>query len=394
MKVGTLHTDIVIEEGDDGKDLGDGQQLWTVSTWVRECADCASRKTHGKQPCAPMQTLVPSRPFERVALDILGPLPETPNKNKYILVIGDYFSKWTEAFPLPNQEAQSIAKVLTEEWVCRFGAPRSIHSDQGRNFESTLFKELCSLLSIHKSRTTPYHPQSDGLVERFNRTLLSMLALFVEDNQLNWDKLLPYVMLAYRSSVHASTSFTPYRVLFGREIVLPVDIMLNVGKHEIFSSADEYVSRLQETLSSVVDAVKRHQTRASGRQKDSYDFRANFQYYSEGELVWVHNKARKRGVCAKLQRRFKGPFRVRERLTEVLYRLVPVEGGSESVVHFNRLKPYTCSLAASSTPTPQDEVNKYIYFLIMVKLTIKPRRNLFSRFFSFNLFLFHLCRMQ
>uniref|UniRef100_A0A3P9IDH0 Integrase catalytic domain-containing protein n=1 Tax=Oryzias latipes TaxID=8090 RepID=A0A3P9IDH0_ORYLA len=355
MKVGTLHTDIVIEEGDDGKDLGDGQQLWTVSTWVRECADCASRKTHGKQPCAPMQTLVPSRPFERVALDILGPLPETPNKNKYILVIGDYFSKWTEAFPLPNQEAQSIAKVLTEEWVCRFGAPRSIHSDQGRNFESTLFKELCSLLSIHKSRTTPYHPQSDGLVERFNRTLLSMLALFVEDNQLNWDKLLPYVMLAYRSSVHASTSFTPYRVLFGREIVLPVDIMLNVGKHEIFSSADEYVSRLQETLSSVVDAVKRHQTRASGRQKDSYDFRANFQYYSEGELVWVHNKARKRGVCAKLQRRFKGPFRVRERLTEVLYRLVPVEGGSESVVHFNRLKPYTCSLAASSTPTPQDE---------------------------------------
>ena len=149
-----------------------------------------------------------ARPFERVALDILGPLTETASKNKYILVVGDSFSKWTEAFPLPNQEARTIAKVLTEAWVCRFGAPRSIHSDQGRNFESTLFKELCELLHIHKSRPSPYHPQSDRLIERFNRTLLSMLALFVEDNQLNWDTLLPHVMLAYRSSVHASTSFT------------------------------------------------------------------------------------------------------------------------------------------------------------------------------------------
>uniref|UniRef100_A0A3B3C356 Integrase catalytic domain-containing protein n=1 Tax=Oryzias melastigma TaxID=30732 RepID=A0A3B3C356_ORYME len=263
------------------------------------CADCASRKSHGRHPCAPMQTSVPSRPFDR-----------------YILVVGDYFSKWTEAFPLQNQEAHSIAKTLTEEWVCRFGATRSIHSDQGRNFESTHFKELCRLLNIHKSRTSPYHLQSDGLIERFNRTLLSMLSLFVEDNQLNWDSLLPYVMLAYRTSAHASTSFTPYKVLFGQEIVLPVDVMLNVGENRAFSSVDEYVTRLQETLSSVVDAVRRHQAHATAQQKASYDFGANFQYFSEGELVWVHNKARKRGVCSKLQRRFKGPFRVLERITE------------------------------------------------------------------------------
>uniref|UniRef100_A0A671YZ42 Integrase catalytic domain-containing protein n=1 Tax=Sparus aurata TaxID=8175 RepID=A0A671YZ42_SPAAU len=304
-----------------------------VKAWVKECVDCASRKTQGRQPCAPLQLSVTSRPFERVALDILGPLPETPEKNKYILVVGDYFSKWTEAFPLPNQEAHTIAKVLTEEWVCRFGAPRSIHSDQGRNFESALFKELCRLLHMHKSRTTPYHPQSDGLIERFNRTLLSMLSLFVEDNQLNWDTLLPYVMLAYRSSVHASTSFTPYRVLFGQEIVLPVDIMLNVGNQESFASVDNYVSRLRDTLSTVIEAVKRHQAKASEQQKMYYDFRANFQYYSEGELVWVQNKARKRGVCPKLQRRYKGPFRVVDRVTDVLYRLMLVEGEECSSCH-------------------------------------------------------------
>lgn len=193
-----------------------------------------------------------------MALDILGPLPETPDKNGYILVVGDYFSKWTEAFPLPNQEAGTIAKVLTDEWVCRFGAPRSIHSDQGRNFESTLFRELCRLLNVHKSRISPYHPQSNGLIEHFNRTLLSMLSSFVDDNQLNWDTLLHCVMLAYRSSVHASTAFTPYKVLFGREIVLPVDVMLNLDTQGHFSSVSEYVSGLSETLSTVVEAVKRH----------------------------------------------------------------------------------------------------------------------------------------
>lgn len=167
-----------------------------VRKWCRECVDCASRKTKGSSPCAPLQPSRVSRAYERIALDVLGPLPETLNKNRYILVVGDYFSKWTESFPLPNQEAVTIARVFTEEWVCRYGAPRSLHSDQGRNFESRVFQELCKLLNIHKSRTSPYHPQSDGLIERFNRTLLAMLSLFVDDNQQNWDGLLPYVMMA------------------------------------------------------------------------------------------------------------------------------------------------------------------------------------------------------
>lgn len=237
--------------------------------------------------------------------------------------------------------ATLIAKVLVEEWVCRFGAPRTVHSDQGRSFESNVFRELCRLLNIYKTRTSPYHPQSDGLIERFNRTLLAMLSLFVEANQSNWDVLLPYVMMAYRSSVHASTGFSPYKVLFGREMVLPVDIMLDVTVAESFSSVSEYVAHLAETLSSVVEAVKQHQAKVAGLQKANFDLRANFQYYSDGELVWVSDKVRRRGLCPKLQRRFKGPYRITERVTEVLYRVVPVGGvGPETVIHFNRLKPY------------------------------------------------------
>ena len=326
-----------------------------VKKWCRECVDCASRKTQGRPPCAPMNPSTSSRPHERIALDILGPLPETERKNKYVLVIGDYFSKWTEAYPLPNQEAHTLAKVLTEQWVCRFGTPRSLHSDQGRNFESTLFKDTCRLLGIHKTRTSAYHPQSDGMIERFNRTLLSMLSLFIDDNQLNWDTLLPYVMMSYRSSVHASTGFTPYKVLFGQEIVLPVDVMLDVGSKDKFASASAYVQGLSATLATVVEAVKKHQTRASAQQKEAYDFRARAQYYSVGELVWVRNKARKRGVCPKLQRRYKGPFKVLECVTEVLYRVALVEGGPDTVIHFNRLKPFVpCSFTAAPVPTGRE----------------------------------------
>lgn len=322
-----------------------------VRRWCRECMECASRKEVGAAPRAPMVSTVSARPYERVALDVLGPLPETGKGNKYILVGADYFSKWTEAKSLPNQEAITVARVLVEEWVCRYGTPRTLHSDQGRNFESRAFQELCRLLDIHKTRTSPYSPQSDGLVERFNRTLLAMLSLFVNQNQSNWDTLLPYVMMAYRSSVHASTGYTLYKVLFAREMVLPIDIMLNLDHGEKFRPVSEYVAGVSQTLETVVEAVRRHQNKASAQQKKGYDFRAQPQWYTENELVWLRDKVRRRGLCPKLQRRFKGPFRVMERILEVLYRICPVHGGGETVIHVNRLKP--CVSPSEEIPRSQ-----------------------------------------
>jgi len=118
--------------------------------------------------------------MERLALDVLGPLPLTEDGNKYILIVADYFTKWVEAYPLPNQEAPTVAEVLVKEYVCRFGVPLLLHSDQGRNFESAVFQGMCQLLGIQKTRTTPYHPQSDGMVERFNRTLEAQLSKFAD----------------------------------------------------------------------------------------------------------------------------------------------------------------------------------------------------------------------
>ena len=104
-------------------------------------------------------------PLQLVAVDILGPLPDTPRGNRYLLVVADYFTRWTEAYPIPNQEAITVARVLTTEFFLRFSPPEQLHSDQGRQFKSEVLAEVCKLLGVKKSRTTPYHPQSDGLVE-------------------------------------------------------------------------------------------------------------------------------------------------------------------------------------------------------------------------------------
>ena len=127
---------------------------------------------------------------------------------------------------MPDKTAVSVADAFFSSIVCRFGMPSVIYSDQGREFENKVMYELCLLGGSHKTKTTPCHPESDGLVERFNRTLLMMLAMFAGENRDDWDDLLPPVMMAYCSSVHESMGFSPYRLMFGEECTLPMDIGL------------------------------------------------------------------------------------------------------------------------------------------------------------------------
>ena len=139
-------------------------------------------------------------------------------------MICDYFSKWSQAFALPDHTAKRVAETFVTNWVALWGCPLSLHTDQGRDFESALFRETCDLLGIDKTRTTPYHPSSDGLVERENATIAQVLNAIVTDYE-DWDLMLPFVMLSYRSSVHDSTLETPNMVMTGRQIDLPLDVM-------------------------------------------------------------------------------------------------------------------------------------------------------------------------
>ena len=139
---------------------------------------------------------------------------------------GDYFTKWVEAFWVPDMEAETVARVLMEGFIARLGLPKQIHSDQGSQVESKLFQSLCKLLGIDKTRTAAYHPQSNGFIERYNRTLENILSKLIDNEHRSWDDALPYAMMAYRSSIHESTNQSAAKMLLGREIHLPVDLLL------------------------------------------------------------------------------------------------------------------------------------------------------------------------
>ena len=143
----------------------------------------------------------------------------TNEGNRYILVVADYFSKYAEAYALPDMTAQTVADTLTTQFFCRYGIPRQLHSDQGTDFQSELFREVCRLLQIEKTRTMPFRPQSDGLVERLNRTLKSLLKAFVNEHHNDWDGHLSYLMCAYRSTIQDSTRCSPNLLMLCHEIL-------------------------------------------------------------------------------------------------------------------------------------------------------------------------------
>ena len=156
-----------------------------VAEWCRQCPQCAQSKGSPLRPHGELHKIPVGAPLDLVTMDILSGLPTSWDGSKYILVLVDAFTKWVEAYPLPDQEATTCMDAAYAGFFARFGLPLQLHSDQGRNFESTLVKELCALAEVHKTRTTLFHPCSDGLTERANRTILQMLRT-TTDHPQDW----------------------------------------------------------------------------------------------------------------------------------------------------------------------------------------------------------------
>ena len=198
-------------------------------------------------------------PLDRLTTDILGPFPESTRGNKYVLAVTDYFTKWVEIFTIPDQTAATCAEIILNEVIARFGCPYNIHSDQGQNYESAIFTELCQLLEIRKTRTSPGHPRCNGQVERFNRTLVSMIKAYLKGQQREWDKHLGCLAAAYRATLHKSTGLTPNMLMFGREARLPIEVILGIGTTstgEEVTSYGEYVNALKERMQVAHDLAR------------------------------------------------------------------------------------------------------------------------------------------
>ena len=315
----------------------------TVKDWCKKCDRCAARKPPLKKSRAPLQQYLVGNPMERIAVDILGPLPRTARGNNHVVVLGDYFTKWMEAFAVPNQEAATVATVIVEQFICRFGVPRQLHTDKGSNFESELFQQVCQLLDIDKTRTTSRRPQSDGMVERFNRTLECMLTMYVEKHQNRWDEYLPYVMLAYRSSVHESTGFSPNMLMLGRELQMPIHTVVPtpLSSKQEAQGMDDYVADLQDTLLQAHAQARRSLGRSAQYQKKQYDHRVTEKRsYQPGAQVWYYNPSRRKGACPKLTSPWTGPFTILQKIDDVTYRIQRNRRSKSFVCHVDTLKKY------------------------------------------------------
>ena len=299
------------------------------------CEACLRRKPPPVAHRAKMGHVGVGLPMERMAIDVMGPLPRSTEGFKYIVVIIDYFTKWAEAFPMRDQEAATVARVLVEQVVLKLGSPATLHSDQGTNFQSRLFKEAVRLLGIEQTRTCAFRPQSDGLVERCNRTIEALLATVVKTDQKDWARQLPYVMAAYRSSVHSSTGITPNMMMLGRETVAPLSVLY--PEPEVLGEEGEgFVADLQTRMGKAHEYAREALGVAVSRQTRNYDKRVKGGELEIGEVVYYYHPLRVQGRCPKLQSVWTGPWTVTAKVGGAVYEIK--RRREVKVVHYDALK--------------------------------------------------------
>ena len=309
-----------------------------VKVWISRCDICSSVKKPSKKLRAKMGDMRLGAPMDRLSVDILGPLPLSRRGNKYILVVTDAFTKWVEIFPVPDQSAETCAKCIVNEVICRLGCSIDLHSDQGRNFESDLVKNLCKLLGIRKTRTAPRNPKCNGVTERFNCTLVQMIKCFIKDDQTDWDENLSCLASAYRASVNETTQFTPNLLMLGREVMIPHEIIAGTQDPTPTSYGD-FVDALRQNLQKAHDTVRKYLKSHTERQIERTDPKINLHRYKTGDLVWCI-QAPVAGLAPKLQRTYQGPYLVIKRFNDNDYLIQKNKQGKLVVLNHDHLKPY------------------------------------------------------
>ena len=310
----------------------------SVEDWCRSCAVCLRTKPSNVHRKAPMRTYQSGESMERVGVDIMGPLTTSNSGNRFVIVVGDYWSKWIEAYAVPDHTAATVARYLVEEFFARFGLPRQLHSDQGREFEGHLFQEMCRLLEIDKTRTSPWRPCSNGYIERFNRTLGSMLRQVVDQKQKDWDVYLPLLTMAYRSTVHEKTGFTPNFMMLGRELPMPSHLIAKPPVDHS-TSTQEYVTELKAKIRNAHEVARKTGNKQHERQKQLYNRKSRPPNLNVGDRVWLYNPSKKIGLSPKLTIFWEEePYRIIDILNNVTAVISRGEGKKQRVVHVDKLQ--------------------------------------------------------
>ena len=320
-----------------------------VMEWLKACDTCQRNKPGRGKGRYPLNQELAYRPLDRVAVDIMGPWKTSTEGNQYILVLQDYFTKWVEIWPLPNHKASTVAKTLVRYFFSKYGPPVRLHSDQGREFESQLFQELCSMWSIVKTRTTPYAPWSDGMVERVNRIIQAMIKHHVQrTNQLDWDQWLWAVAFTYNTTVHASTNCTPAKLFLTQcaDLRLPLDLVYGTkppGPKGLDGCPMGYIEQLKVSIPKLYQYAgaqlqQNAKVQSNAFAKAGYRIRQ----YLPGQLVWRYYPP---WANEKLSSAWTGPWEVLFQYPNATVKIQLARGGVGArekaiiVVHASCLKP-------------------------------------------------------
>lgn len=307
-----------------------------IKKFIKSCQSCQINKTNHKPNKAPMEiTTTSERPFQRLAIDIVGPLTLTENGNKYILTMQDDLTKYSYAKSIPNHEALTIADKLVE-FMTLFGIPESILSDQGSDFCSEVIKELNRLFKIKHIFSSPYHPQTNGALERSHQTLKEYLKHYINESQTNWDEYIPLAMFTYNTHIHKSTNFTPFELLFAHKANIPKSI---VEPPEFRYSYDDYYSNLKLKINRAHDIARENLISSKGKSKQYYDRNIRPIEFKVNDLVYVHNKNIKPGLSKKLSPNFKGPYKI-IKVNQNNTVQVQIKPNKKTNYHTNLLKPF------------------------------------------------------
>ena len=280
-----------------------------VITHCMSCPQCAIVNAAGRVNKSPLHPIPVSRPFEIVGVDIMD-LPPTKSGNRHVVVFQDFLTKFPLMYPVPDQKALHLARLLAEEVIPLFGVPEHLLSDRGTNLLSHLMTDLCKILGIKKLNTTAYHPECDGMVERFNRTLKTSLRKHAATYGNQWDKYLYGVLYAYRNIPQESTGEKPSYLLYGMDLHTPSEAAILPPSPTGWVDTDDYREQVTLSLSVARDNAVKSIRKAQQRYKRQYDRNTKAATFAVGQWVLVRFPADESGKNRKLPRPWHGPYRV------------------------------------------------------------------------------------
>ena len=325
--------------------------MWKeVREFIRTCGDCqrAAKNTNAKAPLQPLPIV--SEPFTKVAFDIVGPLPRTTRGHKYLLTMICLYTKYPVAIPIKRVDNETVLNAMMEVFST-FGLPQEILTDQGSVFMSKLTRHFCKTLKIEKVKTSPYHPQSNGSLERWHACLKSMLRK-AGKNLKEWDCTLKYLLMAYRDSPHSVTGFSPFSLMFGREVRGPLELLRTSwvdGDVVEECNVSEWLVGVKLKMAEMAELVSDRETVAKTKMKKYYDKPAKAKRFNVGEMVLVRRPA----LHGKFERAWDGPFEVGKVVSPVTYLIKrPGHSSRSKVIHTNLLRKWV---------TPVDSIHRVAF---------------------------------